>query len=81
MPKVVVGSMRQKRLIEGEENLLESNEMLIQESDDFEFILKERTETGDIKTYAVLPVDKYIESLEIAFEEGLKSGKGNEART
>lgn len=70
MPKVAVGSMRQKILIEGDENLLEPHEMLIKESDDFEFVLKERTETGEIKTYAVIPVDKYIESLENAYKEG-----------
>lgn len=75
MPKVVVGSMRQKRLIEGDENLLEAHEMLIRESDDFEFILKERTETGDIKTYAVVPVDDYIESLENAYKEGTEANK------
>lgn len=75
MPKVVVGSMRQKRLIEGDENLLDAHEMLIKESDDFEFILKERTETGDIKTYAVVPVDKYIESLENAYKEGTEASK------
>lgn len=75
MPKVVIGSMRQKRLVEGDENLLDAHEILIKESDDFEFILKERTETGDIKTYAVVPVDKYIESLENAYKEGTEAGK------
>lgn len=78
MPKVAVGSMRQKILIEGDENLLESHEMLIEESDDFEFILKERTETGEIKAYAVVPIDEYIETLEGAFTEGIDKGKNKE---
>lgn len=70
MSKVRVGSMRQKILIEGDENLLEPHEMLIEDSDDFEFILKERTETGELKTYAVVPMDNYIESLEEAYKIG-----------
>lgn len=75
MPKVVVGSMKQKTLVEGDENLLESHEILIKESDDFKFILKERTETGEVKTYAVIPVDEYIKSLESAYEEGTEDNK------
>lgn len=73
MAKVAVGSMRQKILIEGDENLLEDYEILISDSDDFEFILKERDEYGNIKTYAVVPIEDYIESLKGAYSEGIKS--------
>lgn len=75
MGKVAVGSVRQKILIEGDENLLESYELLIQDSDDFKMILKERDEHGQIKTYAVVPIEEYIESLEGAYTEGLSNKK------
>lgn len=71
--KVAVGSVRQKTLIEGDENLLEDYEILISESEDFKYILKERDEQGKIRTYAVIPIEEYINNLEGAFAEG--SGK------
>ena len=52
-----IGSMRQKALVEGDENLLEQNEILVTEQEGYT-ILRERTETGDIKTScsAILPL-------------------------
>lgn len=60
--------MKQLILIEGNENLLNQNELLIEDSDDFECILKRRDEQGNIKTYAVIPVEDYIEELEEAYK-------------
>lgn len=70
MPKVSIGSMKQKILIEGDENLLEPYEMLIEDSDDFSMIIKERLETGEIKTSVVVPIEDYIGNLESAYKEG-----------
>lgn len=75
MPKIAIGSIRQKTLIEGDENLLESNEILVKESDDFSFVLKERDEQGNIKSSVVVPIEDYIKSLKEAYNEGLTAGK------
>lgn len=75
MPKTAVGSMKQKTLIEGDENLLEKNEILLQESSDFKMILKERNEQGKIDTYAVIKIEDYIKELEAAHAEGLNKEK------
>lgn len=75
MPKRVIGSIMHKKLIEGDENLLEENEVLVMKSTDFDFILKERTETGAIKNYAVISVNDYIKNLEEAHKEGVEEGK------
>lgn len=74
MAKAVIGSMRQKRLIEGDENLLEANEILIKEADDFPFVLKERCADGSIKTSVVISIDDYIKNLEEAYKQGLENG-------
>lgn len=70
MPKTKIGSMKQKTLVEGDENLLELNEVLVKSSEDFKYVFKERTETGELKTYVLVPIDDYIESLENAYKEG-----------
>ena len=53
-----IGSMRQKELVEGDENLLEQNEILVTEQEGYT-ILRERTETGDIKTFVVVPLEDF----------------------
>lgn len=77
MPKVAIGSILQKTIIEGDENLLTQQEILIKESKDFKYILKERKENGEVETYVVLPLDDYIEKLEEAYREGNKYNGGN----
>lgn len=71
MPKVVVGSMKHRTLIEGDENLLESHEILLKEDDKFDFVLKERDANGKLKTYIVTALDKYIQDLKDAYDEGV----------
>lgn len=68
MPKRKIGSIKQKILIEGDANLLNENEILVEDSDDFEKIFKIRTPEGDTKTYILLAFDKYISNLMEAHE-------------
>lgn len=75
MPKTAIGSMRQKTLIEGDENLLERNEILVKDSEDFSFVLKERDDSGSIKTSVVVPIEQYLKSLKDAYNEGVAAGK------
>lgn len=58
MAKVKIGSMKHKALIEGDVNLLEKNEILVAHSDGYT-ILRERLESGVIKTYVVVPLEDF----------------------
>lgn len=58
MAKVKIGSMKHKALIEGDVNLLEKNEILVAHSDGYT-ILRERLESGVIKTYVVVPLEEF----------------------
>lgn len=73
MSKTAIGKYKDKTLIEGDENLMEYNEILIQEDEDFKLVFKERTETGEVNTYVLVPVEDYIEDLEGAYAEGVNS--------
>ena len=75
MPKQKIGSIKQKLLVEGDENLLEKNEILIQKDVEFPYILKERAATGELKTFLVISVDHFIKSLEDAYNTGLSEDK------
>lgn len=55
--------MRQKVLIEGDENLLEQNEILITEKEGYT-ILRERLETGELKTFVVVPLEDFPDKKE-----------------
>lgn len=57
MGKIRVGSMKQKILVEGDENLLEPNEILVVEED--YTVLRERMATGELKTYVVIPLEEF----------------------
>lgn len=61
MGKVKVGSMKQKTLVEGDSNLLEPNEILITEEEGYT-ILRERVETGELKTSVIIPLEDFINS-------------------
>lgn len=50
--------MKQKTLVEGDANLLETNEILITEEEGYT-ILRERTLTGDLKTFVVVPLEDF----------------------
>ncbi len=63
MGKSKIGSMRQKVLIEGDENLLEQNEILITEREGYT-ILRERLETGELKTFVVVPLEDFPDKKE-----------------
>lgn len=58
MGKLRIGSMRQKALVEGDDNLLEQNEILVTEKEGYT-ILRGRTETGELKTFVVIPLDDF----------------------
>lgn len=73
MSKQKIGSIKQKTIIEGDENLLETGEILIQDSTDFLHVLKERKD-GKVCTYVIMPIEDYIKGLEDAYNEGLNNG-------
>ena len=58
MGKVRVGSMKQLALVEGDVNLLAKNEILISKEEGYT-ILRKRLDTGDIKTYVVVPLKDF----------------------
>ena len=68
MAKVKIGSMKHKALIEGDVNLLEKNEILVAHSDGYT-ILRERLESGVIKTYVVIPLEEFKAQKEEPKEE------------
>lgn len=72
MAKQKIGSILQKVLVIGDENLLTSHEILIQQSEEFKAVLKERREDGTLETYVLVPIDNYIEEMRSAFDEGTK---------
>lgn len=63
MGKIRVGSMKQKTLVEGDPNLLESDEILITKEDEYT-ILRERVDTGKLKTYVVVPLEDFTNEQE-----------------
>lgn len=58
MGKVRVGSMKQLALVEGDVNLLAKNEILISEEEGY-IILRKRLDSGDIKTFVVVPLKDF----------------------
>lgn len=58
MGKTKIGSMRQKILVQGDVNLLGTNEILITQSEGYT-ILRERTSNGQIKTSVVIPLEEF----------------------
>lgn len=58
MGKVKIGQIKQKILVEGDSNLLQQGEVLITEEEGYT-ILRERTSTGDLKTYVVIPLEEF----------------------
>lgn len=81
MSKQKIGLIKQKIIIEGDENLLEPYEILIKEIGNSEYILKERDSKGEIKVSVIIPVDKYIASIEEAYKSGPINIKENETKT
>lgn len=72
--------MKLKVLVEGDENLIEPHEILITSDENFETILKEKTDKG-LKTSVVLTIEDLIEKLEEAHDNGYEEGynaKANE---
>lgn len=59
MAKVKIGSIKHKVLVEGDENLLVNNEILVTESDGYT-ILREKVSPGSFKTYIVVPLKDFI---------------------
>lgn len=53
--------MKQKTLVEGDANLLETDEILVTEEEGYT-VLRERTETGELKTSVVIPLEDFINS-------------------
>ena len=58
MGKVKIGSMRQKILVQGDINLLESNEILVTQAEGYT-VLREKDSNKNIKTYIVIPLDEF----------------------
>ena len=58
MGKVRVGSMRQKTLVEGDINLLETGEIHISEDEGYT-ILRERNECGEVKASVIIPLEEF----------------------
>ena len=58
MGKTKIGSMRQKILVQGDVNLLGTNEILITQSEGYT-ILRERASNGQIKTSVVIPLEEF----------------------
>ncbi len=59
MGKTRVGSMKQLALVEGDVNLLSKNEILVSEEEGYT-ILRKRLDSGDIKTFVVIPLEDFI---------------------
>ncbi len=58
MGKIKIGSMKQKFLVQGDINLLESNEILVTQSEGYT-ILREKDCNKNIKTYVVVPLEEF----------------------
>lgn len=58
MGKTRVGSMKQLALVEGDVNLLAKNEILVSEEEGYT-ILRKRLDSGDIKTFVVVPLEDF----------------------
>ena len=58
MGKTRVGSMKQLALVEGDVNLLSKNEILVSEEEGYT-ILRKRLDSGDIKTFVVVPLEDF----------------------
>ena len=58
MGKTRVGSMKQLALVEGDVNLLSKNEILVSEEEEYT-ILRKRLDSGDIKTFVVVPLEDF----------------------
>lgn len=58
MGKSKIGTMKNKILVEGDANLLGTNEILVTKSEGYT-ILRERMSNGNIKTYAVVPLEDF----------------------
>lgn len=58
MGKTKIGSMRQKILVQGDVNLLGTNEILITQSEGYT-VLRERMSDGQIKTSVVIPLEEF----------------------
>ena len=58
MGKTRVGSMKQLALVEGDVNLLSKNEILVSEEEGYT-ILRKRLDSGDIKTFVVIPLEDF----------------------
>ena len=58
MGKTRVGSMKQLALVEGDVNLLAENEILVSEEEGYT-ILRKRLDSGDIKTFVVVPLEDF----------------------
>ena len=58
MGKTRVGSMKQLALVEGDVNLLYKNEILVSEEEGYT-ILRKRLDSGDIKTFVVVPLEDF----------------------
>ena len=50
--------MKQLALVEGDVNLLSKNEILISEEEEYT-ILRKRLDSGDIKTFVVVPLEDF----------------------
>ena len=64
MGKTKIGSMRQKVLVQGDVNLLGTNEILVTQSEGYT-ILRERTSNGQIKTSVVIPLEEFGSQTEV----------------
>ena len=58
MGKTRVGSMKQLALVEGDVNMLSKNEILVSEEEGYT-ILRKRLDSGDIKTFVVVPLEDF----------------------
>lgn len=50
--------MKHKALVEGDVNILKKNEILVTQSEGYT-ILRERLDSGDIKTYVIVPLEDF----------------------
>lgn len=58
MGKVRVGSMKQKTLVEGDSNLLNTNEILVTEKEGYT-ILRTRKTNGELQTFVIVPLEDF----------------------
>lgn len=58
MGKTRVGLMKQLALVEGDVNLLAKNEILVSKEEGYT-ILRKRLDSGDIKTFVVVPLEDF----------------------